>query len=108
MNCRICGNAASNTRHTVAEMLLGTRDKFEYLKCGECGCLQIDAYPGDISKYYPPSYYSFAPFDRGGSEVRAFLAKARNRHLMTGQGILGRLLAKAKPTDAYQMLRRVA
>ena len=57
--CRICRNEAGNRSHVAREMLLGTRDEFEYIECARCGCLQIRDIPGDMSKYYPADYYSF-------------------------------------------------
>ena len=51
-NCRICDGEISKS-YTVREMLLGTRDTFEYLECGSCGCLQIAEIPDNLLKYYP-------------------------------------------------------
>ena len=42
--------------------MFGTREEFEYLECGRCGCLQIAAIPADLAKYYPrEGYYSYKP-----------------------------------------------
>ena len=57
--CKICGNTAGNKTHTAREMMFGLRDKFEYLECGNCGCVQLLNVPADMAKYYPPNYYSF-------------------------------------------------
>lgn len=40
-------------------MQLGLRDEFQYFECSKCGCLQIEAFPEDLGKYYPSDYYSF-------------------------------------------------
>src|SRR6266508_4759042 len=58
--CHICGNAEANRRFRVLEMMLGYRDEFTYFQCSQCGCLQIDNIPLDISKYYPADYYSYS------------------------------------------------
>jgi 2-polyprenyl-3-methyl-5-hydroxy-6-metoxy-1,4-benzoquinol methylase len=39
-------------------MMLGYGDEFEYFECSDCGCLQIKEFPDNLSKYYPPKYYS--------------------------------------------------
>jgi SAM-dependent methyltransferase len=57
--CKICGNTSGNKTHTAREMMFGLRDKFEYLECGNCGCVQLVNVPSDMAKYYPPNYYSF-------------------------------------------------
>ena len=59
LHCTICGNGANNKVHVAQEMMFGFRDKFEYLECGQCGCVQIINIPTNIAKYYPDNYYSF-------------------------------------------------
>ena len=59
MNCRICGNAEDNRTFEVREMMFGTRETFTYFQCAKCGCLQMVEIPSDMSRYYPPEYYSF-------------------------------------------------
>ncbi|HEY5909475.1 MAG TPA: class I SAM-dependent methyltransferase [Verrucomicrobiae bacterium] len=57
--CKICQNAENNQLHAACEMLLGTRERFTYLECGGCGCVQLLEIPADMGKYYPKDYYSF-------------------------------------------------
>jgi SAM-dependent methyltransferase len=59
-SCSICGNMAGNQQHVAREMMFGLRNEFRYLECGACRCVQLVDVPADLSKYYPPSYYSFA------------------------------------------------
>jgi SAM-dependent methyltransferase len=40
-------------------MMFGSREKFTYVRCASCGCLQIDKIPEDLGKYYPTDYYSY-------------------------------------------------
>lgn len=54
--CRICENADGNETYRVREMLLGTREEFEYFECAACGCLQLSVIPEDLSQFYPPGY----------------------------------------------------
>jgi hypothetical protein len=55
----VCGNTQNNKNYVVKEMMLGFEDSFAYFECSCCGCLQIQSVPENLSKYYPPSYYSF-------------------------------------------------
>lgn len=57
-NCRICKSPFAQV-HAVKEMMFGFKDLFFYQECSGCGCLQIKELPANISKYYPPYYYSF-------------------------------------------------
>jgi SAM-dependent methyltransferase len=41
----------------LVEMLFGTREGFEYRRCGACGVLWLDQPPHDLARYYPDSYY---------------------------------------------------
>jgi SAM-dependent methyltransferase len=63
-SCRICGNTAGNQPFVVREMMFGLREPFQYFECSQCGCIQITSIPTDLSKYYPPDYYSFQPPSR--------------------------------------------
>jgi SAM-dependent methyltransferase len=73
-HCRICRNRTGNVSHHCREMMFGLEEKFAYLECGNCGCLQIEEVPPDMSKYYPPGYYSFAGTPYAGKSI---LAKAK-------------------------------
>lgn len=59
-SCKICKNEKGNTSYVLREMMFGFRDKFDYILCSRCGCLQIVTIPLNIDKYYPDNYYSFA------------------------------------------------
>lgn len=39
-------------------MMLGTRERFDYLECADCGSLQIDPLPASLDRFYPPDYYT--------------------------------------------------
>ncbi|TMB89405.1 MAG: class I SAM-dependent methyltransferase [Chloroflexi bacterium] len=58
--CSVCQNASGNRELEAAEMMFGTRDKFTYLECASCGCLELLNPPADLSRYYPRNYYSMA------------------------------------------------
>ena len=58
--CKVCGNTSGNKLHAVKEMQLGLREMFNYMECGNCGCMQLVDIPHDLGKYYPnEGYYSF-------------------------------------------------
>ncbi|MBW8034346.1 MAG: class I SAM-dependent methyltransferase [Planctomycetes bacterium] len=57
--CRICSNSNSNEVYIAHEMMFDSRDPFEYFECSNCGCLQINDFPDNLSKYYPSGYVSF-------------------------------------------------
>jgi predicted SAM-dependent methyltransferase len=57
-NCKIC-EAPLSAAFTLKEMMLDTRDKFEYAQCSECGTIQILEVPDSMEDYYPYYYYSF-------------------------------------------------
>lgn len=73
-------------------MMFGTRDEFEYVECAACGCLQIATPPADLSKYYPPSYYSLAERNGDSAGVRGRLNTIRLAHLLGDRSLVGRLL----------------
>ena len=55
--CRLCGGRAAFAL-TAREMMLGTRERFDYLECAACGSLQIDPLPVSLDRFYPPDYYT--------------------------------------------------
>lgn len=94
--CRICGGTALR-RFAAAEMMFGTRERFDYLACEGCGCVQIAAYPPDIARHYPPGYYAHgATGDAGDASVRRLGALVRHVPPLwrwwIGNGALRRLL----------------
>ncbi len=57
--CEVCHNGEGNQVHCAREMMYGLRERFRYLECSQCGCLQLLDVPADLSRYYPVDYYSF-------------------------------------------------
>ena len=78
MKCKIC-NSGNYSSYEVKEMMFGFRDKFLYLECLECGCLQIAQIPADMSKYYPKKYFSFSrtipEINNQKSKLKKFIKK---------------------------------
>jgi SAM-dependent methyltransferase len=101
-DCRICGNQTSNTTHVARELHLGLGEEFKYFECAQCGCLQIEDIPGNLSKYYPSYYYSYKPaqptvnFSRqglGGLKQRLVLRLLTN-YYFGNKSALGNWLAR--------------
>jgi 2-polyprenyl-3-methyl-5-hydroxy-6-metoxy-1,4-benzoquinol methylase len=55
--CPICGEVGPKKRFVAKEMVQGTREPFEYLRCGQCGTLYLADPPADLAPYYK-NYYS--------------------------------------------------
>ena len=74
--CRVCGGAASRV-FQAREMMFGTRERFDYVECAACGCLQIAEIPNDLERFYPPVYH-----DRVAPAVDAGFVKGLARRLV--------------------------
>lgn len=57
--CKLCGATGEFQTWICIENYFGWGDEYNYFECLECETLQIEAFPEDIAKYYPPNYYSF-------------------------------------------------
>ncbi len=57
--CKVCRNVEGNGLYTVREMQFGLREEFIYQLCANCGCMQLQNIPDDLSRHYPTDYYSF-------------------------------------------------
>lgn len=84
LKCRICGNESENELIIARERHLGLGDKFEYILCHKCLCLQIKEIPLNLDRYYPSEYYSFraARFPSELNWFNFFLKKSLIRHYM--------------------------
>lgn len=56
--CKICGVQGVFETYLAREMMLDTRDEFEYFVCDRCNCLQIAEVPENLGDYYGSEYYS--------------------------------------------------
>jgi len=113
--CSICGNATGNREFTAREMMFGRRDRFEYVECARCGCVQLKTVPEDLSPYYPDNYLGAAARYLPRSALVRFLRHQRARHWLYGGNPLGMLLAALVGlpqdlgfgvTDPYAWLKR--
>ena len=100
--CRICNNKTANKDFLVREMHIGYREEFAYFECSQCGCLQIEEIPDDLSKYYPQDYYSYRASGPtvaygkpgiGGYKIR-LIVKILTRHYFHQKSFMGEWVAK--------------
>lgn len=63
---------------SVREMMFGTREEFDYFRCGNCHCLQLAAIPENIGDYYSRDYYSFKKLEDLSPDL---LARLKRRFL---------------------------
>lgn len=107
--CHICGNDKANQLHYPKEMMHGWGEAFEYLECGDCGCLQIAEVPADIGRYYAGGYYSYKPpKEKLYPQAVLSLRTLRTRHLLGERNALGALLAllSRRHSEHFDWFRR--
>ena len=108
--CRICNEENENRSYIAREMMFGFLDKFIYFQCSNCGCLQIHDIPLNISKYYPPEYYSFKPLQASNSlkyRMKDYVIFHRNMFALSGKGFLGRLVYQKYPAEYLRAISKV-
>ena len=90
-----------NTTVTLSEVMFRTWEKFEYIQCARCGCLQITEIPSDLSRHYPASYYSLVPPSE--SSVIRHARSAAIRHHSGNYSLVGWMLSLVwlVPSDAH-------
>lgn len=109
LECRICANIEGNKPFVATEMMFGLRDVFDYFECAKCGCVQITAIPTDLSRYYPPNYYSFRDNSYTHKPWKIFLKKQLVRyHVYKQRTLLGKIfsLRFPKAEDFYAWVKR--
>ncbi|MBF0626207.1 MAG: class I SAM-dependent methyltransferase [Magnetococcales bacterium] len=98
VHCRICTQPIPPPPLRVREMMFGLEESFDYHLCPHCQCLQIGTIPGDLSPYYPPGYYSYAPVPQPGSAPFQRLRRLRDRATAAGRSPWQRLLRRLAPS----------
>lgn len=58
--CKICGAREFAEILKPRERMLGLGNEFLYLRCANCGCLQISNPPQDLGRFYNDGYYAFS------------------------------------------------
>jgi SAM-dependent methyltransferase len=87
-------------------MMFGTHDPFTYLACAACGCLELLNRPADLSRYYPPNYYSTSN-GRIGLWLRYWLSPSMSRYWLGRGSLVGYLLCRGRQRPPIlEFLRR--
>lgn len=107
-SCEICG-AQDLTELFPMEMMHGEGGPFRYLHCHSCGSTYQPVKLDDYGKYYPDSYYSFQFKEPAtlSARLRQFKRRQRNRYYYFSGGLLGRLLARARPRPVNHLSNHV-
>ena len=87
-------------------MLVGIRDEHRYFECESCGCLQIEAQPPNIGRYYESAYYSYQPAEEKPL-LRRLMMRQRNVYALFGTGVIGKLLFEKFPTMEFDLLKPI-
>ena len=97
--CRICNNIDRNSVILAREMMYGTREEFGYFECAQCGCVQIDAIPQNLSSFYPTDYYSLSL----GNEpaIKRYIRRLRDAQLLGRASLLGSLATRIHGQPEY-------
>lgn len=104
--CHICKNSTGNKILNVREMYFGTGEVFEYLECGNCGCLQLLTEINDFSIYYPNKYFTFQ--QEHENKLKSFLNRLRDRAAMGKDSFAGKILLKKFGEPAYITKLKIA
>lgn len=106
MKCRICGNETGNQQYEAKEMMYGSQDNHLYFQCSKCRCLQINEFPSEMQKYYDSSYYSYQQV-KSESRIKQFLIRSRNKYILFGRGLIGKILYYKYPTKQYESFQPI-
>jgi 2-polyprenyl-3-methyl-5-hydroxy-6-metoxy-1,4-benzoquinol methylase len=86
MKCDICENGLNNSFIYPKETMFGLNETFQYMMCGNCGCLQLKSEGVCFEKYYDTkNYYSFSAKAVRTSSVNFFrrLIKIAKRRIFS-------------------------
>ena len=78
MKCRICGGECSQ-RVKLRGTLYGTVGNYRYMICDECGCMQIEEIPDDLSSFYDNTKYYSLNMDKRKLKNRLLYLQMKNQ-----------------------------
>jgi SAM-dependent methyltransferase len=86
--CKFC-DSTNQIFFEAKERMFGMEGEFRYAECLDCGSLQLDQIPEDLSPYYSNSaYYSFGKLVESGLLFRVLKAIRMRLFLLTGNSQL--------------------
>ena len=101
--CPLCGGPTAGV-HEAREMMLGTRERFHYGECSDCGTLVLLEPPDDLGPYYPDDYYSLRPGPDEPLPLRA-LKRLRGAAAARGRRRLAAALGGGSPPPWMDWIR---
>jgi len=106
--CAVCGSTKL-TRLYPKEMMYGQEGPFEYLVCRDCETTYQAHHLDDYGRYYTQAYYSFRFQEPTtlSQRLRQLKRRLRNQYYYFGEGLLGQLLARARPCPVNHLSRHV-
>lgn len=106
--CEVCGSGPLKKLYPM-EMMYGKEGPFEYAVCDACGSTYQTHKLCDYSRFYTASYYSFrfAQPSTLSQRLRQLKRRLRNQYYYFGEGLLGRVLARARPCPVNHLSRHV-
>lgn len=102
--CRVCGlEEASPGTLKVPEMMIGTREHFDYFHCPSCSSLSLVYVPEDLGQYYGSSYYSFRPAPRRPSTgaLKQFFRTCSMRGKLGSSNFLDLIASRLRPVHFH-------
>lgn len=87
-SCPACGGRPRVPELTLREMMFGTRERFAYRLCEDCGSAWIARLPADLGRHYPDGYHSFVDPETV-SPAKRFLKERRAAHVLGAPNPLG-------------------
>ena len=98
MPCRVCLSASAGKTISVREMMYGLGEPFDYVLCDDCGSLQIERIPDDLSRFYSDDYYSMVPYGEGTTgKLKSFLLAHRDRAALGVFSPIGTVMSILRP-----------
>lgn len=93
-NCKFCGSK-NQVLFEAKERMFGMGGEFTYAECLDCGSLQLETIPEDLSPYYSnAAYYSFSKLNESDLKIRILKNIRMRIYLLTG-------LSKFEPIYGY-------
>ena len=108
MKCRVCSNNKNNRIISVKEMMIGTRELFDYLICNKCDCIQILNYPQNLNFFYSSNYYSLKTIKHSKENfLKKSLKKLRNNYTIFNKSFTGQLIYYFFPNKQFRFLSNI-
>lgn len=87
--------------------MFDTRKEFDFLLCGNCGCLQLLFPPSNMQEYYPADYYSYNLPYSNNNYIKDWIIKLRDLSIIEKKdNLISLLIQFIKPSsDLIRILR---